>query len=114
MVVEQMPQIVLEGGTGGKFNVAVFSKYNNKGISSRVFLKYASLQAPADTSFYEEKSNTMVEPGYGPHAHFNKLKPGTYYFFASGVSSGNLVKGDIVLSISDSSSMNQDIYIHLK
>lgn len=103
-----------EGGKGGTYGIAVFSRFNNKGIASRVFVKYAAAKAPADTTLYDEKSNTMTEPGYGPHAHFNNLTKGTYYIFASGISNNITVKADTVLWLTDSSLTIQDIYINLK
>ncbi len=103
-----------EGGKGGTYGIAVFSKYNNKGMASRIFLKYAAAKAPSDTALYDEKSNTMTEAGFGPHAHFNSLKKGTYYIAASANINGTRIIADTVLWLTDSSLTNQDIYINLK
>jgi len=114
VIVDPPPITIYEGGTGGDYGIAVFSKFNNKDIASRIFLKYAAIRPPSDTSMYDEKSYTMIEPGYGPHVHFNKLKKGTYYIFASENTNNTNIKGDTVLWLTDSSLKTQDIYINLK
>ncbi len=96
----------LAGGKGGTHNVAIFCLNGGKGITARVYLKYASKTAPADTNAYDEKFGTMTEPGYGPHAHFNSLLPGTYYF--KWTAAGN-ISADKVVIITDASPNNQDI-----
>jgi hypothetical protein len=65
---------------------------------------------PADTTLYDEKGNTITEPGFGPHVHFEELKKGTYYLFAKSASA----QGDTVFTLTDSSKKDQDIIINLK
>ena len=98
----------LTGGKGGTHNVAIFCLNGGKGITARVYLKFAAKKAPADTNTYDEKFGTMTEPGYGPHAHFNSLTPGTYYF--KWMAAGN-ISADTVLVITEASPNNQDIEI---
>lgn len=101
---------VLTGGKGGPYSFALFPTYNTVGAVARVFCKYAANTKPSDTSQYDEKYNTMIEPGYGPHVHFNNIKTGTYYIFIQG---GNR-SADTVIQITESSPKNQDIYKSIK
>lgn len=101
----------LEGGKGGTFMIAIFTKSAGKNQSSRVYLKYAAESAPADTSLYDEKDNTMVEPGFGPHVHFNNLKTGTYFVHAA--TKTNL-QADTVIQILNTDAQSRDLYINLK
>lgn len=100
----------LQGGKGGNYSIAVFTKYNGAGKSSRIFLKYAADKHPGDTSLFEEKSNTITEPGFGPHAHFNSLMVGTYYVYCQ----TNNLKADTVLVLDTLSAKSSDIYLNLK
>lgn len=111
-VVVNNPVNTLSGGKGGSLYLAIFPTYKGKGLASRIFLKYAADQPPADTTQYDEKYTTMTEPGYGPHAHFSALKPGTYYIYMHSLS-GNY-SADTVLRLSDSSPKSQDIYKEMK
>lgn len=104
--------ITLNGGKGGSLYLAIFPTYKGKGIASRIFMKYAANTRPADTTLYDEKYNTMTEPGYGPHAHFSALKAGTYYIYIRS-NSGNY-SADTVLNLTDSSPKSQDIYKEMK
>lgn len=72
-------------------------------------MKFGADQKPTDTLQYDEKYNTMVEPGFGPHAHFENLQKGTYFIF---LKSGSL-SGDTVLQITDASPQSQDIAVEL-
>ena len=103
------------GGKGGDFNIAVFTQFEGKGKSSRIYLKYASVSNPSDTSLFEEKSNTIIEPGYGPHAHFNLLKIGAYYIMCSTRENQGQETyfKDTVIYIKNSTPKSQDIYLHL-
>lgn len=101
----------LQGGKGGNYSIAVFTKYNGAGKSSRIYFKYAADKHPGDTNLFEEKSNTMTEPGFGPHAHFNSLTVGSYYVYC--LSTNNL-KADTVLILDALSAKSGDIYLNLK
>jgi hypothetical protein len=100
----------LKGGKGGQFSVALFTTFAKKSAKARIYLKYAANKAPADTNMYEEAKNTMTEPGYGNHAHFTALQPGTYYFKAQGLG----VKSDTVIVITNTSKETQDAYLDMK
>ncbi|MCX6352469.1 MAG: hypothetical protein NTX03_11510 [Bacteroidetes bacterium] len=100
----------LKGGKGGDFYFAVFSRYNNKGIKARIYLKYAAEVAPADTNLYDEKYNTMTEPGFSHHVHFSTLTAGTYYVLAKSTSYSK----DSIITITDSTDKHQDIYLNLR
>jgi hypothetical protein len=99
-----------EGGKGGPYDVVIFSKINGQGVASRMFLKYGEDKAPADTAAYEERMNSMVEPGLGHHAHFNELKKGVYFLHIQSATA----KADTVIKLTDSSAHDIEMYIELK
>jgi hypothetical protein len=101
----------LEGGLGGNYGIAIFPKHDGLGVGSRVFIKFAANKAPNDTTGYDAKDNTMIEPGYGPHVHFDKLKIGTYFVFAKALNS-NMVASKVI-QILPNSPKSQDIDIEL-
>lgn len=100
----------LKGGKTGDYAIALFSTWQGKGIASRMYLKYAADKAPADSSLYDERQNTMTEIGFGPHAHFVLLSQGTYYFY---VLSG-LHAADTVINIAEGRPKSTDVYLELK
>ena len=53
----------------------------------------------------------MVEPGFGPHVHFNNLKTGTYFVHAA--TKTNL-QADTVIQILNTDAQSRDLYINLK
>ncbi|MBC7425059.1 MAG: hypothetical protein H7321_00885 [Bacteroidia bacterium] len=101
---------VLEGGTGGIYSLAVYSKLNATGVNSRIYLKYAADKMPVDSALYDEKDNAVPEPGFGPHVHFHALKTGTYYIY---VKTGS-AQGETVVNITAASKTSQDISVDLK
>lgn len=104
------PQPVLTGGKGGSYSIVVFSKKDDKGIITRIFMKYAADKAPSDTTGYDENYTSVAEPGYGLHAHFNKLTTGTYYIMAQ----AGTAKKDTVIKITDGQPAEADIDLLLK
>lgn len=99
----------LEGGTGGPYGVAVFSRVNGVGVSSTIGIRYGANTMAADSSFNSRKG-TMVEPGFGPHAHFGNLKKGTYYIFAK----TSAAKADTVVVLGGPSHDEVHIFLDLK
>lgn len=99
-----------EGGKGGSYDIVVFSKINGMGAAARMYLKYGADKLPADTNAYEERTNTMVEPGVGHHAHFNALKKGIYFLHIQGATA----KADTVIKLTDSSAHDIEMYIELR
>jgi hypothetical protein len=104
---------VLQGGKGGDYSFVVFTKQNNLGHASRIWLKYAADKKPADTSLYDEAHNTITEPGFGPHVHFNLLKKGSYYVHAASQSNSAL-QADTVIVLKDSTAKAFDFNLQLK
>ncbi|RYD78957.1 MAG: hypothetical protein EOP53_10380 [Sphingobacteriales bacterium] len=100
----------LEGGKGGNFDRAFFSVLNGKGVSSRMFLKYAADKMPSDTTLYDERGNTITEPGFGPHFHFEDLKKGTYFLHIKSATA----QADTTFFLTDSSAEDMDIKINLR
>jgi hypothetical protein len=100
----------LQGGKGGDYNVVVVPKEGIYTRAARVFIKYAADKAPADTTQYDERENTMIEPGFGPHVHFSKLKQGTYYIYAE---TPQALQGDTVLVLSDSTPKDLEVKLQL-
>ncbi len=100
----------LPGGAGGPYNLAFFSRLNGAGVNSRMYIKYGADKMPADTAMYDNKMNTMIEPGYGPHTHFDGLTTGTYYVLAKSATA----QADTIIVLTESSKKKQDIYLNLK
>ena len=98
-----------QGGKGGEYSIAIFPVLNTKSVKARIYFKYAAATAPKDTTLYDEIENTMIEPGYGNHAHFNTLLPGTYYCM---IISGSY-KGDSVIVINNKSKYAQNINVQI-
>jgi hypothetical protein len=115
-VVEPTPQtpvvtpVVLKGGKGGNFSIVAFSKQNSTWVNARIFMKYAANVAPADTNAYDEKYTAVPEPGFGSHAHFDKLTTGTYFIRAL----YNTKMADTLIEIKDSTAIETDITLQVK
>lgn len=113
MDCDGLPSLVLPGGKGGNYYLAVFTKHNTSGVNSRIYLKYACNSKPVDTSMYDEAYNSMTEPGFGPHAHFGQLKKGVYFIYARSIGGSTLMEGDTVIQLTDSSSTGFDFNLYL-
>ena len=105
-----IPNNTLPGGKGGDYAMAFFSKYQGRGKASRIYIKYGADKQPSDTTRYDEALNTMVEPGFGPHVHFENLKTGTYYIHAQ----ADALTSDTVVVLTTSSKKSQDLTLTLK
>lgn len=104
----------IAGGKGGNKNIAVFPLFGSKGVKGKVFIKYGTKSVPSDYSGYDDSSATMLEPGYGAHAHFFALKPGFYAIAARGNISINEYGNDTLIEIRDSQALSTDINFQLK
>ena len=100
----------LQGGKG-EYIISIFTRHNGVGKDSRIFLKYAANTNPGDTTLFDDRSNTMVEPEFEPHSHFGSLTIGTYYFYC--MAKGNLT-ADTVLVIEKLSPKSFDVNLSLK
>jgi hypothetical protein len=98
------------GGKGGSFNRVIFSGHNSSPVAARVYVKYGDNKMPADTNLFDEKHNTITEPGFGPHVHFEHLTAGTYYFYAT----SGAYSTDTVIVLTDSSKIDGDVFINLQ
>lgn len=98
------------GGKGGNHNVVVFTGRNGGTLHARVYLKYGDKKMPTDSTLYDEVTNTMVEPGFGPHAHFTYLKEGTYYIY----SQAGAYTADTVVYIDTASAESINVIMNLK
>lgn len=73
-----------QGGKGGHVTLAVTAQHHEKNLTdARIFIKYASTTAPADTMGYDEARDVGVVNGR-PGVVFDSLKQGDYYIFALG------------------------------
>lgn len=106
--------VVIPGGKGGNKNIAIFPVFGTKGVKGKVFIKYGAKTIPAKYSDYDDSSATMVEPGFGPHAHFFGLKAGFYAIAAYGNISINNYSNDTLIEVRDSQALSTDINFQLK
>ncbi len=56
----------------------------------------------------------MVEPGYGPHVHFLKLKEGFYLLGAKGSYKGKQVSGDTIIEVKSVQAATVDLNLQVK
>lgn len=108
------PVETIPGGKGGNKNLAIFPMFGAKGVKGKVFIKYGTKSIPSRYSDYDDSSATMVEPGYGPHAHFFALKPGFYAIAAYGNISIYEYGNDTLIEIKDSQALSTDLNFQLK
>lgn len=103
----------IEGGKGGNLSVAIFSKNSNKGIDGTCYIQYATKTKNNNFSAYNDSSATMVEPGFGQHAHFNQLKAGYYAIGAKAKVGNTWIQTDSLIEIKANQS-SYDYYLQLK
>ncbi len=109
---EETPGI--PGGKGGSYNISIFPQQGQAGVTGKVFIKYGTKTVPSSYSGYSDSSATMVEPGFGPHAHFFALKAGFYAIAAYGTRNGHFLKNDTLLEIKEGQKPSVDYILQLR
>jgi hypothetical protein len=104
----------IPGGKGGNKHIAVFPLQGTTGITGKVFIRYGTKTAPSSFSQYDDSSATMIEPGFGPHAHFLSLKPGFYAIGAYGYKGSVYLHADTLIEIRDTQPQSVDYKLQLK
>ncbi len=107
-IVENVP-----GGKGGNFNLALFPVNGTTGVEGKCYIKYGCKKIPAAIK-YDDSFTTMVEPGYGPHVHFLKLKEGFYLLGAKGAYKGKQVSGDTIIEVKSVQAATVDLNLQVK
>ncbi len=107
-----LPKII-PGGIGGAYNIAIFTLNGTYGVSGKCFIKYACKTKP-NPLVYDDSLATMVEPGFGPHAHFFNLKSGFYYISANGKYKGNNIQGDTLIEVRDTQAHSVDFNLQVR
>ena len=94
LMFSALPHTVLlsscsKAGTGGQAEVSAYVKHHDKAIPGAViYIKYNAEEFPGtDLSAYDKSVQTGVSSHGAGHAHIKELKPGSYYFYATGFDS---------------------------
>lgn len=103
-----------QGGKGGNFNLAVFPVKGKKGVSGKVYIKYATLTPIGSLNQADDSVATMVEPGVGPHSHFFGLKTGYYAIKAICSDSNGTYSNDTCIEIRGTQSVNTDFTVQVR
>ncbi len=113
-IIRKDPVKVIPGGIGGTYNIALFPLSGKAGVSGKCYIRYACDAIPAGSTTYNDSSATMVEPGFGPHVHFNGLKEGFYLLSAKGIYNSKEIKGDTIIEIVANQTVPKDYNLQLK
>lgn len=92
-------------GLGGEATIAAFPKHHDKPIpNTTIYIKYGAKDFPGtDVSVYDDAKIAEAVTGEDPHAHFENLKKGDYYFYGVGFDSSinQIVTGGIPVEIKE-------------